>query len=123
MREVEKASPDRDTPSYDEACLAKYQEATGICLGDWNEKGVINTDIGIHRWTFMQFMDEQERKEYTGEMPQEFEVPKYFDLSKAEKYVISKEQLQLKQMQRAAEAAVAEESTRWKWKKEGWVGV
>ena len=36
-------------------------------------------------------MDEQELKEYEGEMPKEFVVPKYFDLSKAKKYEISKE--------------------------------
>ena len=45
-REMQKADPDKLT-SYDDECLALHREATGVCLGDWNEKGVINTDIGV----------------------------------------------------------------------------
>lgn len=50
--------------SFEDKVLAKYADKIDICLGKWEEKGVINTDMAVHKLDASMFMSEQEHKEY-----------------------------------------------------------
>ena len=83
--------------SAQERILAKYGDKVDICHADFNEKGVINTDMACHKLDASQFMTEEEYKEYPHGPVTLTVAPKMFDLTKAERVTTSKEDLNLKE--------------------------
>lgn len=75
--------------------MDKYRDRIDICLGDWNEKGVINTDIAVHKLDATQFMSKQELKDYPYDEVKLCKPPTMFDLSMGTRVTMSKEQLAL----------------------------
>ena len=65
--------------------MEKYADKIDICLGSWDEKGVINTDMAVHKLDASQFMTEKEHKEYPHGPVELCVPPKIFDLSKAKR--------------------------------------
>ena len=88
--------------SYDERVREKYDSELDICHGEYEKEGIINTKMAVHKWDFTYFMTEEERKAYKGELPSELIPPKMFDLSKAERVVVSREELKTKEMEMEA---------------------
>ena len=87
---------------FETKIMAKYRDRIDICLGDWDEKGVINTDIAVHKLDASQYMTKQELKEYPYEKVKLCKPPKMFDLSKGKRIQVSKEQLALMQQEKEA---------------------
>ena len=52
LREVE-AQPDFD---YDKAAMEAFQSEIDMCLGDYDQKGVVNTEMAIHKYDQSIFM-------------------------------------------------------------------
>lgn len=88
--------------SAEERILAKYASKIDICMGNFEEKGVINTEMAVHKLDVSQFMTEEELKEYPHGPVSLTEPPKMFDLSKAKRIKVSREELALKQKQQEA---------------------
>ena len=82
---------------FESKIMAKYRDKIDICMGSWDEKGVINTDIAVHKLDASQFMTKQELKEYPYGEVKLCKPPKMFDLSKAKRIQMSKEELALLQ--------------------------
>jgi hypothetical protein len=59
---------------------------------------VNHTDIAIFKWDFTYFMTEEEKKKHK-ELPEKLVPPKAFDLSKAERVIITKEEIKMREMQ------------------------
>lgn len=71
-----------------------------ICLGDWEEKGVVNHEMAVYKWDATYFMTEKEIKALPEERRQPLKVPpKSFDLSKAERVIINKKDLKVQELQ------------------------
>lgn len=63
MLEINKAK--LRTESYEEMAFRKHRDELDVCLGDFNEKGVVNhTSIACFKWDFTHFMTEDQLKEY-----------------------------------------------------------
>jgi len=88
--------------------MAKYRDRIDICLGDWDEKGVINTDFAAHKLDVSQYMTKQELKEYPFKLVGLCKPPKMFDLSKAVRVQMTKEKLEL--IKREEEAKQSKEA-------------
>lgn len=73
----------------------KYAAEIDICLGNYDEVGKVNhTDIGVFKYDFTYFMSPEEVKKLSEEKrPEPLKIPKAFDLSKAERVFITKEEL------------------------------
>merc|ERR1712060_175378 len=91
--------------SLDERVSEKYDSEIDLCHGEWDKPGVINTKMAVHQWDFTYHMTEEELKAYKGELPEKLNPPKMFDLSKAEKVLMSKEELKIKEMEEEAKKA------------------
>jgi len=101
LRQKVAEAPDLEQ-SYDDRVRAKYDPEIDLCHGEWDKPGVINTKMAVHHWDFTDYMTEEERKAYKGELPETVVPPKMFDLSKAERVALSKEELKLKEMEEEA---------------------
>jgi len=55
------------TKSFDEEALEKYGKDIDVCLGDYNEKGVPNSEMAVYNLSWADFMSKQELKEYKTE--------------------------------------------------------
>jgi hypothetical protein len=91
--------------SFDDQVLAKYGSQIDVCLGDFNEKGVLNTDMAVYQLDWTQFMSKQELKEYKGDKLEPLVKPKMFDLSKAKRVKTTREEIKMRELARNAEAA------------------
>ena len=62
LKEIENSDFD-----YDREALKKHGEEirNDICLGDYDQKGVVNTDMAIFKWNNQMFMSEEEIKNLT----------------------------------------------------------
>lgn len=65
-------------------------------MGDFNEKGKVNTDIAIFKYDYTFFMTPEEIKKKGA--PAKLSAPKTFDLSKAERVFITKEELKQREL-------------------------
>ena len=81
--------------TFEERVLQKYQDKIDICLGDFNEKGVINEDMAVHKLVCTDYMTKEEIKNYPHGNSTLCVAPKMFDLSKAKRIYTTKEQLDL----------------------------
>lgn len=91
------ATPDFD---YDKAALDLHEPDLDICLGDWDEKGVVNHEMAIYKWDSTYFLSEKEIAALPEERRQPLKVPpKSFDLAKAERIVVNKADLKVQELQ------------------------
>ena len=97
---------DSMTESFDEKVMAKYGADIDVCLGDYNEKGVPNTEMAVYKMDWTHFMSKQEIKEQKIDKPEPLTKPKMFDLSKAKRIKVTREEIKLREL-----AKIAQEST------------
>jgi len=89
---------------FDSVALEKYEDQRDVSHGDYGEKGVINTEMAVYRWNAAVFMSDKEIKALPDEKkPETFTPPKHFDLSKAERVAINKDDMQIQEIQAAQE--------------------
>jgi hypothetical protein len=85
---------------YDKKSLEEWRDKLDVCLGDWNEKGVINTEMAVYKWTNQIYMTKEEIEKLRPE--QRLSVPKppvMPDLRKAERIVIDKAEMKVQEIQ------------------------
>ena len=92
---------------FTEKVMAKHGDKFDICLGGWEEKGVINTEMAAHKMVASDFMTEEEHKEYPHGPVELCVPPKMFDLSKAKRVKMTKEEIELMQQEKEALAEEA----------------
>jgi len=74
--------------------LAKFSKEFDICLGDFNEKGVVAKEFASVNMDFTYFMSAEDLKKFPKDkLPEPITFPKYFDLSKAERVYITQEEV------------------------------
>ena len=86
--------------------LRLHKDELDICLGDFDEKGVVNhTQIACFKWDFTDFMTPSQLAEYQKKAQKEFDekkgdgpiqrlnMPEMFDLENAVRVYTTKEQL------------------------------
>ena len=61
--------------------------------------GKINTDFAVFKWDFTYFMGKEELAKFKGDKPEKLVPPKSFDLSSAERVIITKEELKQKELE------------------------
>ena len=81
------------TQSYDEMVSAKHGKDISICNGKFDEPAELQTQMAVHKYDFTYFMTKEELKAFKGEVPGKLKSPKMFDLSKAERVTVDREQL------------------------------
>jgi len=82
--------------------MEKFRDKVDICLGDFNEKGVINTDMAVHKLDASQFMTKEELKEYPHGPVTTTVAPKFFDLDKAVRVYTTKEDINQEEQKKEA---------------------
>lgn len=108
MRTLKKSSRRTDGYHFDKDVQERFGKEFDICFGDFNEKGVINTDMAVYKWDYTYHMTKDEIKALKDKKPEQLKPPKYFDLNKAERVYITREEL--KQMEIEREQAKQAES-------------
>ena len=88
--------------SFEERVLEKYADKVDIASGNYDDVGVINTEMAAHKLDSSQFMTKEELKNYPHEQPTLCVAPKMFDLSKARRVTTTKEDLNLKEQEEKA---------------------
>ena len=86
--------------SYETQAAERFGEEIDICLGDYEKPGKINTEIAIFKWDYTYFMSPDEIKKLKGDKaPPPKAVPaKAFDLTTAERVIITKEELKQREL-------------------------
>lgn len=70
-----------------------------VCLGDYDIKEEVNTEMAIFKWNNKVYMSEEEIKKLTEEQKRIPVPPVMFDLSKAERIVTDKSKLKIQEIQ------------------------
>ena len=71
---------------YDKVATEKFSHLLDICLGDYEEKGIVNHEMAAFKWDYTIFMDEKEIEQLTEEQrPKAVKPPKMIDLEKAQR--------------------------------------
>lgn len=84
---------------FDKDALEKHADLD-ICLGDFDKKGVVNTDMAIFKWNNSIFMTEEEIKKTPEDKRAKPLTPVHqFDLSKAERVIVNKSDLKVQEIQ------------------------
>ena len=76
---AEVAEKGKDYKPYGEQAAEKFGSEIDICLGNYDEKGVVNSDIAIFKYDYSFFMTPEEIKKKGA--PPKLVAPKAFDLS------------------------------------------
>ena len=97
MRKVLNEVAEKNT-AYDDEALQKFGKEIDLCLGDYDEIGKVNTDIAALKWDYTYFMSEEELKKLK-EKPEPIKIPKGFDYSKAERVIITKEDIKRREQE------------------------
>jgi hypothetical protein len=86
--------------SFDQDAKEKFASEIDICLGDdYAAKGKINTDIAVFKYDYSFFMNAEELKKKKDQIPAKLVAPKAFDLTTAERVIITKEELKQRELQ------------------------
>ena len=88
MRMQLKASAE-DPRSFQDKVLEKYKDKIDLAYGNWEDEGVINTDIAAHKFNVNDYLTKEELKDYPFTITP-CEPPKMFDLSKARRVKTTK---------------------------------
>lgn len=94
LRKIEHSDYD-----YDRDCLNKFDSELDICIGDFDKKGHINTEMAIFSWDNTIFMTEDEIKKLPEEKKQKVYPAQMFDLAKAERIFVDKSELKVQEIQ------------------------
>jgi hypothetical protein len=99
--------------SFEQIANEKFGDEIGICFGEWDKKAVFCYDMAVLNYDWTYHMTAEELKNFKGELPEKFVVPKMFDLSKAERVVQSKDEIKLAELEKevAQKAQKAKEQT------------
>jgi hypothetical protein len=82
--------------SYAEQAKERFGAEVDICLGNYDEKGKVNTDIAVFKYDYSYFMTPEEIKKKGA--PTKLVAPKSFDLATAERVIITKEELKQREL-------------------------
>jgi hypothetical protein len=94
-------NPDFD---YDKQALDLWGEKLDVCLGNFEEKGEVNTDMAIFNYSHAFFMTPEELKNLAPEQNKQVPVPpKMPDLSKAERLILKKDEMKVQEIQEEQE--------------------
>lgn len=86
---------------YSDRAAETFGHEVDICLGtNYEEVGKVNTDIAIFKYDFTYFLPPDELKKLKGDRapPPKAVAPKSFDLTTAERVVITKEELKQREL-------------------------
>ena len=78
-----------------------------MCLGDFNEKSKPNSDMAVYKFDWTDFMTPEEVKEQTEEVLTPLIKPKHFDLKKAKRVIVTREEIKMRELAEEAERSVA----------------
>ena len=96
LRDIE-AQPGYD---YDTAALEACKSEIDLCLGDFDEKGVVNTEMAIHKYDQSIFMTKEEIDALPDELkPKRIVPPTMLDLDSVERVHIKKEDMKVQEIQ------------------------
>lgn len=93
--------------SFEERIMAKFRSKIDICMGDWDEPGVINTEMAAHKIACTEYMSKEEIKEYPYGPVTLCVPPTMFDLSKAKRVKTTKEMLDKIEAEKEAQREAA----------------
>ncbi len=79
---------------------AKFGKEVGLCFGIWEEKAVISSDPAVFKYDFLMHLSKDELKAFKGEKPVKLTPPTMFDLSKAERVTIDKDEIKRQEMEK-----------------------
>lgn len=85
---------------FNDKVKRKFENEIDICLGDYDKVGKVNTDVAVHKWDFTHFMTEDDLKKYKGALPEKLVKPVGFDLQKANRVYITKEDLKRREQEK-----------------------
>jgi hypothetical protein len=84
---------------YTQEAQEKFGAEVDICLGNFDEVGKVNTNIAIFKYDYSFFMPVDEVKKLKGDKAvPKLTPPKAFDLTKAERVIITKEELKQREL-------------------------
>lgn len=80
---------------YQDEAAERFGSEIDICIGNYAEQGKVNREIAVFKWDYTYFMSPDEVKKLKGEKapPPKLVPPKSFDLTTAERVIITKEEL------------------------------
>ncbi len=87
--------------SFDEEAAEKFGSEVDIAVGDnYEAKGKVNREIAVFKWDYTHFMSAEEIKKLKGDKapPAKLVPPKSFDLTTAERVIITKEELKRREL-------------------------
>ena len=84
-----------ESKSFMEINEPKFGKEIGISFGEWDVKGELCTEMAAFKYDFTYFMRKEELKAFKGEKPEKLVIPKQFDLSKAERIFVNKDEIKL----------------------------
>lgn len=89
---------------YDTEVMTTWGSNLDICLGDFDQKGSVNTDMAVFKFTNQFHMTEEEIAKLEPEKRMELPVPpKMPDLSSAERIVINRNEMKVQEIQEEQE--------------------
>ena len=84
---------------FDQEIQERFGHEVDICVGDnYDLKGKVNTEMAIFKWDNTYFMTPDELKKLK-DKPEPLIPPKSFDFSKAERVIITKEDIKRREME------------------------
>ena len=75
--------------------MAKYADEIDVCLGDYKEKGKLNSDMAVYKLDWTHFMTKDEIKQQEEKL-EPLVKPTHPDLKKARRVVITREEIKMK---------------------------
>jgi hypothetical protein len=87
--------------SFDAEAQEKFGAEIDVCVGnDYEAKGKINTNIAVFKWDYSFFMNADELKKAKADksLITKLTPPKSFDLTTAERVIITKEELKQREL-------------------------
>lgn len=82
--------------SYEDQAAERFGSEVDISMGNFEDQGKVNTNIAVFNYDYSFFMSPDELKKKGA--PSKLVAPKAFDLSKAERVVITKEELKQREL-------------------------
>ena len=97
---LKEVADNKGSKSFEEQAREKFGAEVDICLGtNYEEKGKVNSDVAVFKFDYSMFYSAEELKKLKADkLPQKLTRPKAFDLSKAERIFITKEELKQREL-------------------------
>jgi hypothetical protein len=101
-RQLREAMKEEFVP-FDVQIKKKYEKEVDICVGKYEEVGKVKTEFAAYKYDFTYFMTPEEISKHK-ELPTPLVAPKSFDISKAERVIITKEDLKQRELDEEQES-------------------